>query len=538
MTSLKSGLFGAAAIALSAIALSPAILSGAALADTPKDSLVMAWQFDDIVGLDPAEIFEFSGAEYSAQVYDRLIHFDPTDVSKIEGEVAESWTVSPDGKTFTFKIRDGIKFHSGNPLTADDVAYSFRRAIKMNKGPAFILGQFGLTPENVDQMVTATDPRTLVFTTDQTYAPTFVLNCLTADVASVVDSKLVQSKEKDGDFGAGWLRVNSAGSGPFSLKQWKASELLLLDANPAYWRGAPGLKRVLIRHIAEPATQRLLLEKGDVDVARNLKPEQFEPLKANSAVRLTPSPKGTLWYFSLNQKNPALAKPEVREAMKYLVDYEGMAKTIMNGQGAIHQTFLPKGFLGALDDKPYRYDPAKAKELLAKAGYPNGVTVTMDVRNTTPTQDLAQAIQASAAAGGVKIDIIPGDGKQVLTKYRARNHDLYIGQWGADYQDPHTNAETFAANSDNSDAAKSKPLSWRNAWDIPELTKKTNAAVVESDGAKRAAIYQDLQRSVLADSPFVIMFQQIEVIAERNSLSGMIWGPSFDTNVYWKAVKK
>ncbi len=538
MTSFKSGLFGAAAIALSAIALSPAILTGAALADTPKDSLVMAWQFDDIVGLDPAEIFEFSGAEYGAQVYDRLINIDPKDVSKIGGEVAESWTVSPDGKVFTFKIRDGIKFHSGNPLTAEDAAYSLRRAVKLNKGPAFILGQFGLTAENVDQMVKATDPRTLIFTTEQVYAPTFVLNCLTAGVASVVDSKLVQSKEKDGDFGSTWLRLNSAGSGPFQLKQWKASELLLLDANPNYWRGAPGLKRVLIRHIAEPATQRLLLEKGDVDVARNLKPEQFEPLKANSAVRLVQAPKGTLWYVGLNQKNPALAKPEVREAMKHLVDYEGMAKTIMNGQATIHQTFLPDGFLGALNDTPYRYDPAKAKELLAKAGYPNGFTVTLDMRNTTPTQDMAQAIQASAAAGGVKIEIIPGDGKQVLTKYRARSHDMIIYQWGADYQDPHTNAETFAANPDNSDGAKSKPLTWRNAWDIPELTKKTNAAVVESDGAKRAAIYQDLQRSVLAELPFVIMFQQIEVVAERANLTGMVWGPSFDSNVYWKAVKK
>lgn len=533
MLSFKRGLFGAAVLALAA-----AGTTAPAVADTPRDSLVMAWQFDDIVGLDPAEIFELSGAEYSAQVYDRLIHFDVKDVSKIEGEVAESWTVSPDGKTFTFKIRDGIAFHSGNPLTSEDVAYSFRRAVKMNKGPAFILGQFGLTPENVDSMVRATDPRTLVFTTDQTYAPTFVLYCLTADVASVVDAKLVQSKEKDGDFGSAWLRLNSAGSGPFALKQWKASELLLLDANPAYWRGAPALKRVLIRQIAEPATQRLLLEKGDIDVARNLKPEQFEPLKGNANVRLTQSPKGTLWYLSLNQKNPTLAKPEVRETMKHLVDYEAMGKTIMNGQGTIHQTFLPKGFLGALDENPYRYDPAKARELLAKAGLPNGFTVTLDMRNTTPTQDMAQAIQASAAAAGVKIDLIPGDGKQVLTKYRARNHDLMIQQWGADYQDPHTNAETFASNTDNSDTAKSKPLAWRNSWDIPELSKLTASAVIESDGAKRAAIYEDLQRKVLADSPFVIMFQQTEVIAERTNVSGMVWGPSFDTNTYWKAVKK
>ena len=536
MTSFKRGLIAQTVLGAAALAL--AGFAAPAIADTPKDALVMAWQFDDIVSLDPAEIFELSGAEYSAQIYDRLIHFDVNDVSKIEGEVAESWTVSPDGKTFTFKIRDGIKFHSGNPLTAEDVAWSFQRAVKMNKGPAFILTQFGLTPENVDQKVRATDARTLVFETDKAYAPTFVLYCMTADVTSVVDSKLVKTKEVNGDFGNAFLKTNSAGSGPFILKQWKASELLSFDANPNYWGGAPKVKRVLIRHIAEPATQRLLLEKGDVDVARNLKPEQFEPLRGNDKIRIVQAPKGTLFYFGLNQKNEVLAKPEVRKAFKYAVDYNGMAKTIMNGLGAVHQSFLPKGFLGAIDDTPYSYDPAKAKELLRQAGYPDGITVTMDVRNTSPSMDMAQAIQGSAAAAGIKINLLPADGKQVVTKYRARNHEALLYQWGADYQDPHTNADTFAANPDNADDAKAKPLTWRNAWDIPELTKKTLAAVEERDAGKRAAMYQELQKEVLETSPFVIMFQQTEVIAERSNVEGLVWGPSFDSNYYWKVSKK
>jgi peptide/nickel transport system substrate-binding protein len=297
------------------------------------------------------------------------------------------------------------------------------------------------------------------------------------------------------------------------------------------------MKRVVIRHVPEPATQRLMLEQGDVDIARNLKPEQFEPLRGSDAIDLVEAPKGTLWYFGLNQKNEILAKPEVRKAMKYLVDYEGMRKTIMNGLGTTHQSFLPKGFLGALDDTPYSYDPEKAKELLAAAGYPDGFTITMDVQNTSPSTDMAQAIQASAARGGVKIELIPGEGRQVLTKYRNRTHDMLLYRWGADYQDPHTNADTFAANPDNADDAAAKPLSWRNAWDIPELTKKTQAAVLERDGERRAELYGELQREVMETSPFVIMYQQIEVIAERKEVDGMIWGPSFDSNFYWKTTK-
>jgi peptide/nickel transport system substrate-binding protein len=510
---------------------------GAPQAATPKDALVMAWQFDDITTLDPAEIFEFSGAEYAANTYDRLIGYDLDDVSKIYGVVAESWNVAADGKTFTFKIRKGIKFTSGNPLSAEDVAFSLQRAVIMDKSPAFILGQFGLTKDNVRDKVRAADPLTVVFETDKAYAPTFVLYCLTSTVASVVDRKEVMAHEKDGDLGYSWLGANSAGSGPFKLKTYKPSELIDLEANMDYWGGAPSIQRVFMRHIPEPATQRLLLEKGDIDIARNLGPDQIKGLEGNPEIRIHPAPKGGIYYLGLNQKVPALAKPQVRQALKYLVDYDGIADTILKGSMVPHQAFLPIGFLGALADKPFKLDPAKAKALLAEAGYPDGLTLTMDTRNNFPTLDMAQAIQATFALGGVKLEIIPMDGKQALTKYRARNHEIYIGRWAPDYQDPHTNADTFAKNVDNSDNATAKPLAWRNAWDIPEMSRKTDAAVMERDPQKRAQMYLELQREHQQTSPFVIMFQDIEVAAERQNVKNFILGPSFDTNFYNKVTK-
>jgi peptide/nickel transport system substrate-binding protein len=519
------------------LALVVAFSATPATAATPADTLVMAWQFDDIITLDPAEIFEFSGAEYAGNTYDRLIGYEVDDVSKIYGVAAESLTVSPDGKTYTFKIRNGITFASGNPLTAEDVAFSLQRTVILDKSPAFILGQFGFTADNVRDRIRAVDANTVTIETDQAYAPTFVLYCLTATVGSVVDKKEVMAHEKDGDLGHAWLRTNYAGSGPFKLNQWKASELLILDANQDYWDGAPTLKRVIIRHIAEQATQRLLVEKGDIDIARNLGPDQIKGLEGNSEVRIHSSPKGGIFYLGLNQKHEALQKPQVRQALKYLVDYDGIANTILKGSMEPHQAFLPKGFLGALEDKPFKLDPEKAKQLLAEAGYPNGLTLTMDTRNNFPTLDMAQAIQSTFALGGVKLEIIPMDGKQALTKYRARNHEIYIGRWGPDYQDPHTNADTFAKNVDNADDAKAKPLAWRNAWDIPEMSKKTDAAVKESDPEKRAQMYLELQREHQERSPFVIMIQDIEVAAERSNVKGFVLGPSFDSNFYRGVTK-
>lgn len=508
-------------------------------AATPKNMLVMANQIDDMITLDPAQVFEFSAAEIQAQIYDRLVTYPVDNVADLRGHVAESWDVSEDGLTFTFRIRDGIRFHSGNPLTAQDVAFSLQRVIRLNQTPSFILSQFGFTPENVGERIRATDDRTVVVTLDQPYAPTFFLYCLTAGVGSVVDMKTVLEHEKDGDLGHEWLKTNSAGSGAFSLRSWKPNESVTLDANPDYWLGAPKLERVITRHIPESATQRLLVEKGDVDIARNLLPDDIAALEGNPEVDIVSVPKGGVYYLGLNQKNEYLGRAEVRLALKYLLPYEDIVSTVLRGKAFVHQAFLPMGFLGELDEKPFSFDLDRAKQLLAEAGLADGFSVTMDTRNSSPIKEIAQIVQASFAKAGIKLEIVPGDNKQTLTKYRARQHDIYIGRWGPDYQDPNTNADTFASNPDNRDEAKlTGKLAWRNAWAIPGITELARQAVLERDAEKRAEMYRWLQRFVQWEGPFVIFAQDIEVIAQRKNVKGMIWGPSFDDNKYWQAYKE
>lgn len=515
-----------------------ALIAGSALAATPKDTLVVAWAIDDIITMDPAESFEISAGEIMGNSYDRLLRYDVNDPSKLLPDVAKSWTVGEDGKTYTFQIKDGLKFASGNPLTAEDVAFSLQRAVILDKTPAFILTQFGFTKDNVKDKVKATGPTTLVIETDKAYAPSFVLNCLTANVAAIVDKKLVMSKEQNGDLGYGWLKTNYAGSGPLKIREWRANEILALERNDNYYGEKSKLGRVIYRHVKEAATQRLLLEKGDADIARNLTPQDLDALAANKDVKQTGTPKGTVYYFSLNQKNGTLAKPEVREAMKWLVDYDAIGKTLIKNIGVVHQNFLPVGLLGASTTNPYKLDVDKAKALLEKAGLKDGFKVTMDVRTTQPVQGIAEAFQQTAKRAGINVEIIPGDGKQTLTKYRARQHDIYIGQWGADYWDPHTNADTFARNPNNADDAKSKPLAWRNAWDIPELTKKADAAALERDTDKRKAMYDEMQAEFRQTSPFVMIFQMNEVAAYRANLDGVKIGPTSDATYMFKVSKK
>lgn len=536
-------------VLLAGAALSAMVFAGApAYAETPADTLVEGFAIDDIISMDPGEAFELSTAEMTSNTYDLLVRLDMDDTSKVKGDLAESWTVSDDGLTYTFKLKPGMKFASGNPITAEDVAYSFERVIKLDKSPAFILSQFGLTGDNVTEKAKAADETTFVFTVDKAYAPSFVLNCLTATVGSVVDKKLVLEHIKpvtpsddykyDNDFGNEWLKTGYAGSGAYKLREWRANEAVVAERNDNYHGEKAKLARVIYRHMKESSGQRLALESGDIDIARNLEPNDLEAVSKNPDLKTTSAPKGTVYYISLNQKNPTLAKPEVREAFKYLVDYDAIGETLIKGIGEIHQTFLPKGVLGELDENPFKLDVAKAKELLAKAGLAEGFSVTMDVRNTQPVTGIAESFQQSLAEAGVKLEIIPGDGKQTLTKYRARNHDMYIGQWGMDYFDPNSNAETFASNPDNSDEGKVSTLAWRNAWDVPELTEKTKAALLEKDAANRAAAYQELQKTVLETSPFIIIFQQTEVAGYRGNLKDFKLGPSFDTNFTYTISKE
>lgn len=507
-------------------------------AATPKDTLVIALAFDDIISLDPAEAFEISAGELMGNGYERLLRYDVNDPTRLLPDLAKSWKVSDDGRTYSFEVKPGLKFASGNPLTADDVVYSFHRAVLLDKTPAFILTQFGLTKEEVKSRVKAAGPLLVTIETDKPYAPTLVYNCLTANIASVVDSKLVQGKDKGGDFGAAWLKTNFAGSGPLKIREWRANEIVALERNENYHGPKSKLARVIYRHAKESTTQRLLLEKGDVDIARNLTPQDLDALASNKDIRTTATPLGTVYYFSLNQKNPNLAKPEVREAFKWLVDYDAIGATLIKNIGVIHQNFLPMGLLGASKDKPYKLDVAKAKALLAKAGLPNGFKVTIDMRSIQPVQGITEAVQQTLKKAGIELEILPGDGKQTLTKYRARTHDIYIGQWGADYWDPHTNADTFARNPDNKDDAKNKPLAWRNAWDIPELTKKTDAAAIERDASKRAKMYQEIQAEFRKSSPFVMLYQQTEVAAYRSNVEGLKLGPTADTTYMFLVSKK
>ena len=297
---------------LSLLAVSSAKAAGRA------DVLVVGMATSDIISLDPAKAFEFAGVGVEVQLYDRLLDFEPGKYDVPVLSLAESFSVSEDGRTWTFKLKEGVKFHSGNELTAEDVVYSFTRVVALKDQPSFILTQFGITPESLK----AVDKHTVQITLDKKYAQGIFFSCLSAGVASIVDSKVVKQhvaktdKYPDGDYGLTWLSRNSAGSGPFKLVKWEKNDRVILDAFPEHFSSPPKVKRVVIKEINEATSRRLQVEKGDIDIAWMVFPDQIKELKKNPDISINSVTALPIYYIGINVTAGPLKDPKVRKAIR------------------------------------------------------------------------------------------------------------------------------------------------------------------------------------------------------------------------------
>ncbi|BBR58630.1 hypothetical protein WP4W18E05_19980 [Klebsiella sp. WP4-W18-ESBL-05] len=339
---------------------------------------------------------------------------------------------------------------------------------------------------------------------------------------------------KGNDFGNEWLKMHSAGSGAFKMRVYQPHQAIVLEANATSPTGAPKLKSVIIKNVPDPASRRLLIQQGDADVARDLGADQIDALQGKPGLQVLSIPSAEQNYVAFNTANtanPLLANPAFWEAARWLVDYNGITKDLLKGQYFVHQSFLPVGFPGALDNTPFKFDPEKAKAILAKAGIKDA-HFTLDVENKPPFITIAQSMQASFAQGGVKVELLPAAGSQVYARVRAKQHQAAIRLWIPDYFDAHSNASAFAFND-----GKSSTVAGLNGWKIPELNKATLAAVAEPDAAKRLDLYKKMQEELQRSSPYIFIDQGKTQIVIRDNVKGYQQGLNADMVWYDRVTK-
>lgn len=489
----------------------------ARLATDPK-RLVIAMDISDAVSLDPAVAYEFTSVFVANQLYDKLVDLEPPDL-KIVPRVAESWTVSPDGLVWTFKIRQGIKFANGDPLDAKAVEYSLRRVLILGKTPAWLLQQFISKPEDI----VAKDQYTVQIRVKEKVAPDFFLRVLSFTTSGIVNPKEAEAHASGNDMGSAWLTDHSAGSGPYVLVSWDRNSQIVLKANPNYWRGKPSIDTIVIRHVPEPSTQLLLLQKGDADIVYGLTADLIEQLRGVKGVRILDYPVLQIAYIGMNVKNPILANEKVREAIRYSIDYDGIINNILRGGAMKIQTIIPYPLMGYNPATPYYRDVSKAKRLLAEAGYPNGFDIELAYpAGAHPQEEIAQKIQRDLAEVGIRVALRPMAASEMYQLYRQQALQMVLAGWGSDYPDPDNNAKAFGD-------YRIKQLAWRNAWYDNTSADIVEKAYRESDPAVREALYKQLTEYILVHGPYVVLYQVIQHVAMRTWVEGLIPDPSFGT---------
>ncbi|RVT83523.1 ABC transporter substrate-binding protein [Rhodobacteraceae bacterium CCMM004] len=488
----------------------------------------MARNIDAISTFDPAQIGEVVTNEIILNICDSLVAIDPEDESAVVPAIAKDWTVSEDGMKITFNLVDNAVFPSGNPVTAEDVAWSMQRVLKLGFGNAATLTEFGFVAENAEADFVAIDDTTFEMNLSRPYPTALILQAVASNrVANVLDSELLMGEEVDGDFGNGYLTTNSACVGPYALRQWNAGEAVVLEANENYHGTPPNVKRIIIRHVAEAQAQRLLLEQGDIDVARDLGAEDLRDLNENPDIEVASTPMHQLYYMGFNSADERFADDRVRLAFKYLMDYDGMADTVMAFLGMPRASVVPLGALGALDEaegQPFSLDLEKAQSLLTEAGYGDGFSARLFIGTLPYASPIAQHVQENAAKVGIDLEIEQMANAQLFSAFRGREFDTIMLSWQTAVPHAHGMLSRHAVNPDNSEeAALTMFPTWRASWFSEDFNQRVDDALFERDEAKQIEMYKEIQRDHMQTGPFAYSFQLLDTAALSDSVKTWKW---------------
>lgn len=483
-----------AGVATAAIAAS---LSTAAFADV---TVRVAYDADP-VSLDPYEQLSGGTLQLSHMVFDPLVRW--TQDLQFEPRLAESWE-QIDDTTMRFKLREGVTFHSGNAFTAKDVDWTFDR---IKESPDF-KGVFAPFTD-----VEVVDDYTIDLKTEAPYP--LVLH--TATYLFAMDSAYYSGTTDDGKdkaeivkHGDSFASRNMSGTGPFIVTDREQGVKVEFDRNDSYWDSAsPGnVDEIILTPIKEDPTRVAALLSGDVDFIAPVPPTDLARVDGADGVNLITMPGTRIITFQMNQERvEAFKDPKVRQAIDYAVNNAGIVDKIMRGFGTVGAQASPAGYLGYDESLTPRFDVAKAKELMAEAGYADGFSITMAAPNNRYVNDdkIAQAVASMLAQINIKVDLQTVPKAQYWPMFDERAADMMMIGWHSDTEDS-ANFHQFLTACPNPDNGNGQYNSgnYCNA----EADALMDASNAETDPAKRAEILQKLEGILYEEAAFIPLHWQ------------------------------
>ncbi len=484
-----------------------------------KKTLVIGMDIGDGRTYDPARQADLSPPLTLGAVYEQLVTLSSDNLGQVKPMLAQSWVFDEAKGAWIFKLKPGVKFWDGQPLTADDVKFSLDRLMNVKDQPSADAANL--------QRVTAVDPLTVEIQL-KVPAPSNLID-LTGTVFSIYSKKMVEAQggtsapdAKEKDKATAWLNANSAGTGAYRMVSWERNAQVVLARNPHYHGGSVPFERIVIRHISDGAAQLLAVRRGDIDIAMNLNAEQLDTLAGNKDVSIlrTNSIDTMLMTMTSNSAmNPALANPKARQAVAAAIDYDGLIKGLVGGYSQRPPSFIPIGAAGVTEASArsigYKEDLDKARRLLKEANLADGFTFELIYPNTpyfaTTFQLIAQKIQSDVGRVGIKIDLKPMDAVNWRTQFNTGKAQAVLAFWTATAPNPYIWASASVQR-------LAKRMYWEPSAEINELVEKARA---EPDMGKQQAMYARYQQALIDQANYVMLLQPIYRVAVHKGVTGV-----------------
>jgi ABC-type transport system substrate-binding protein len=490
-----------------------------------RASMVVTFK-DDISTLDPAIGYDWQNWSIIKSLFDGLMDYEPG-TTKLVPHLAQSYTVSADGKTYTFKLRPGIRFTNGRTVVARDVKYSVERVLNpktQSPGAGFfsnIRGAAAFSAGKAKEVsgIRVIDRSTVAFTLDKPNAA--FLHTMAINFSHVVPREEVQ--RLGAQFGH-----KPVGTGAFRLREWVLGQRLVLERNPNYFmRGRPYLDRITFQVGVEPNVAFLRLQRGQVDVLGDgIPPAQFARVMSDSKLSRLVAVGDQLQtgYVTINTQVPPFSDVRVRRALNMAIDKQRIVRIINNRAVPAKQVLPP--LMPGYDREyaGYPFDREQAKQLLAEAGHPNGFSTVLYANNTDPNPRIAQAIQQDLAAIGVKAELKTLAQSTVIEAGGTKGQAPLIWSggmaWIADYPDANNFYWPILS------CAALAPGTWNWAWycnqTVEKMVEEADALVQSSQASAREAKFREAYRMIMNDAPWIPIFHEKRYTMRSARMSGQV----------------
>ncbi|RYL88934.1 ABC transporter substrate-binding protein [Sporolactobacillus sp. THM7-4] len=478
----------------------------------------------DTASLDPAVVTDGESFRVTQNIYETLVNYDYSKQNtNIVPGLAKSWTITNGGKTYTFKLRKGIKFQDGTAFNGEAVVFNFDRWMNGKKSGKFayypsMFGGYKGDPGHIIKSVTAPDDSTVVFELFRSSAP-FLKNLAMPPFAIASPAAIKKSGSKYGT-------TVAVGTGPFIFKSWKKNDTITLTKNKKYWqKGLPKLGSIVFKVIPDNSARLNALKNGEIDLMDGVNPSDIDGLKNNKDLQIYYRPPMNVAYLGFNVTKKPFDNKKVRQALSMAVDKNALNKAFYNGKAQPATNPMPPSLLGFNKNiKDYPFDLKAAKKLLAEAGYPNGFSTTFytmsNPRDYMPEPSkTAEAIQANFEKIGVKVKIVNVEWSSYIDRLTKGEAPMFLMGWIGDNGDP----DNFIYTLLDKDSVGSNNLAF---YKNDQLHKILIDAQSETNEAKRSALYEKAQVIIHNDAPWVPLEYAKAALVGKSTVTGYLPSPT------------